>query len=260
VGPDNAVQILFPSKYIRLEMTGCRLIVLNFSQPAGTPSSGIISSSVADPEQVHIDFRDCAMMATSYSVRPAPPSIRSREKATERFVTPPPAATRPMCNTSSRCRRASSGWVAGPSPCSIAWRCPRPATSIAARRPSGSSKLPEKIGHDMESTPILYKAGCSGFHSHRVDRPQPDLGQMYLLIRDPATGEELSRFGRRHSLGSALVDGEVVHAFAAEHGRKPNEWFGDIDHFSSTDLKTWRVNWPLVAKWRASAQLLRLPR
>ena len=62
VGPDNAVQILFPSKYIRLDMTGCRLIVLNFSQPAGTPSSGIISSSLADPEQVHIDFRDCALM------------------------------------------------------------------------------------------------------------------------------------------------------------------------------------------------------
>ena len=101
-------------------------------------------------------------------------------------------------------------------------------------------KLPEKLGHDMESTPILYKGRLLWFHSHRVDRPQPDLGQMHLLIRDPATGEELSRFGRCHSLGSALVDGETVHAFAAEHGRKLNEWFGDIDHFSSTDLKTWR--------------------
>lgn len=62
VAPDNAVQITFPSKYIRLTLRGCRLIVLNFSQPAGTPSSGIISSIVADPKQVHIDFEDCILM------------------------------------------------------------------------------------------------------------------------------------------------------------------------------------------------------
>jgi hypothetical protein len=62
VGPDNAVQILFPSKYIRVKMKDCRLVVLNFSQPRGTPSTGIIASVVADPRQVHIDFEDCALM------------------------------------------------------------------------------------------------------------------------------------------------------------------------------------------------------
>ena len=102
-------------------------------------------------------------------------------------------------------------------------------------------KLPEKIGTQvMESTPILYKGRLLWFHSHRVDRPQPELGQMYLLLRDPATGEEVSRFGQHHSLGSALVEGDTVHAFAAEHSRNLKEWFGDIYHFSSTDLKTWQ--------------------
>jgi len=61
VAPDNAVQILFPSKYLRLKMKKCRLIVLNFSQPQGTPSSGIISSIVTNPDQVHIDFEDCIL-------------------------------------------------------------------------------------------------------------------------------------------------------------------------------------------------------
>ena len=50
----------------------------------------------------------------------------------------------------------------------------------------------------------------------------------------------MSHFGQRHSLGSAFVKGDTVHAFAAEHGRNLSEWFGDIYHFSSTDLKTWR--------------------
>jgi hypothetical protein len=62
VGPDNAVQILFPSKYLRLKMKDCRLIVLNFSQPRGTPSTGIIASIVKDPKQAHIDFEDCSLM------------------------------------------------------------------------------------------------------------------------------------------------------------------------------------------------------
>lgn len=62
VAPDNAVQITFPSRYIRVTMKRCRLIALNFSQPAGTPSTGVISSNVAAPEQVHVDFEDCTLM------------------------------------------------------------------------------------------------------------------------------------------------------------------------------------------------------
>jgi len=62
VGPDNAVQILNPSRYIRLKLKDCRLIVLNFSQPRGTPSSGIICSEVADPKYVHVDLEDSTLM------------------------------------------------------------------------------------------------------------------------------------------------------------------------------------------------------
>lgn len=62
VGPDNAVQILNPSRYLRLKLKDCRLLVLNFSQPRGTPSSGILCSDVADPKCVHVDLEDCALM------------------------------------------------------------------------------------------------------------------------------------------------------------------------------------------------------
>lgn len=61
VGPDNAVQILNPSRYVRVKLKDCRLIVLNFSQPRGTPSSGIICSDVADPKYAHLDLEDCTL-------------------------------------------------------------------------------------------------------------------------------------------------------------------------------------------------------
>jgi hypothetical protein len=59
--PDNAVQILNPSQYVRLKLKDCRLLVLNFSQPRGTPSTGIICSDVADPKYVHVDLEDCTL-------------------------------------------------------------------------------------------------------------------------------------------------------------------------------------------------------
>jgi hypothetical protein len=107
-------------------------------------------------------------------------------------------------------------------------------------------KLPEKIGQNvMESTPLWYRGGLMMFHSHRVDVPKPDLGKMYLFLADPATGKELTRFGQRHSLGSAFVDGDTIHAFAAYHS--DNDWFHDIHHFWSSDRKNWQRE-PAIAR------------
>jgi hypothetical protein len=100
------------------------------------------------------------------------------------------------------------------------------------------TKLPGKLGtHVMESTPLLYKGRRLMFHSRRVDTPKPDLSQMVLFLVDQETGQELTRFGARHSLGSAFVRGDEIHVFAADHTE--NDWFHDIYHFRSTDLKTW---------------------
>lgn len=90
----------------------------------------------------------------------------------------------------------------------------------------------------MESTPILFRGKSLLFHSRRVDSPRPDLDQMYLFLADESTGQELTRFGARHSLGSAFVDGGHVHVFAAAHSG--TDWFHDIDHFWSDDLQVWK--------------------
>lgn len=99
-------------------------------------------------------------------------------------------------------------------------------------------KLPEKLGTNvMESSPLWHRGRLLMFHSHRVDVPKPDLSRMYLFLADPESGKELARFGQRHSLGSALVEGDTIHAFAAWHS--DDDWFHDIYHFWSDDLKTW---------------------
>ena len=113
--------------------------------------------------------------------------------------------------------------------------------AATAQSPAPERKLTKQSGklgtNVMESTPLVYKGRRLMFHSRRVDTPKPDLSQMYLFLVDRETGKELTRFGARHSLGSAFVHGDEIHVFAADHS--DNDWFHDIYHFRSTDLKTW---------------------
>jgi hypothetical protein len=60
VSPDNALQCSFanaPQRYSRVKFKDSRLLVLNFSQPPGTPSSGIICCD-ASSNTLHVDFQD----------------------------------------------------------------------------------------------------------------------------------------------------------------------------------------------------------
>ncbi len=63
IGPDNALQVGYPGfeGYTRVLFKSCRLIVLNFSQPQGTPSTGAIYSDLAG-KFLHVDFEDCTVM------------------------------------------------------------------------------------------------------------------------------------------------------------------------------------------------------
>jgi hypothetical protein len=110
------------------------------------------------------------------------------------------------------------------------------------------TKLPDKqAAVGMESTPFIFQGrqwmlGCY--------RPSTDCGfapeTNYLAIYDLKDGKELTRFGDRHSLACAIVEGDTVHVFAPDSkGAKDNaitneNWFQDIQHFTTTDLKTWK--------------------
>ncbi len=111
-----------------------------------------------------------------------------------------------------------------------------PAAPIAEEK---LTKLPGTFGNDvMESTPLVYRGRRIIFHSRRPIGTNPALDEHYLYLKDMESGKESARFGRGHSLGSAFVEGDTLHVFAAQHSG--NDWFHDINHFSSTDMKTWK--------------------
>lgn len=74
VSPDNALQAAYPGvddRYTRVSFKRCRLVVLNFSQPHGTPSSGILCCGAKDGRQLHVDLDDCTLMGFKLFGAPA---------------------------------------------------------------------------------------------------------------------------------------------------------------------------------------------
>ncbi len=63
IGPDNALQAGNPGfdGYTRVKLKNCRLIVLNFSQPHGQPSTGVIYSTIQG-KFLHVDIEDSVLM------------------------------------------------------------------------------------------------------------------------------------------------------------------------------------------------------
>lgn len=68
VHPDNALAISYASNCVRAKLTGCRLIVLNFTQPEmGGLSTGILCTQNHAPiGRLHVDLENCIL--AGYSV------------------------------------------------------------------------------------------------------------------------------------------------------------------------------------------------
>ncbi len=91
----------------------------------------------------------------------------------------------------------------------------------------------------METAPFWYKGRAILLGCRRENGGTPDVkDRMYLSFFDLDTGDELARFASEHSFGSVYVEGDTVHAFAAEY--TPNDWTANLNHFWSNDLKNWK--------------------
>ena len=111
------------------------------------------------------------------------------------------------------------------------------------------TKLPKKfLTTGMECTPIVFKGQELLFVCHRPSKDcgyAPDTNYLAIYDYDLKDERELARFGQRHSLGCAFVEGDTIHVFAPvtkgmDKEIQKDNWFQDIYHFTSTDLKNWK--------------------
>lgn len=237
VGPDNALQVGYPKfeGYSRVRFTRCRLLVLNFSQPQGTPSTGAIYSDLAG-KFLHVDLEDCTVMGYRvFGVRNDPMFSYSTFGTNRAYV----QYRQPVPKGFERLRF----WPVEVFNDLLPARLVAPGQT-GAERPV-LAKLPFAYAQGMENTPVVFNSRPLLVTNRRNDKATCHDESTCLFIRDLVTGQELSRFGLGHSFASGFVQGTELNVFASESAT--NDWFHDIYRFSSSDLTNW-TRTPAIAR------------
>ena len=232
-GPDNALQAGYPGVddlFTRVRFTRCRLAVLNFSQPQGTPSSGIICCGCKDGRQLRVDFEDCALAGFKvFGTRHGEVAYSTAGHCTAyvQYRSPVPAGF-------ERQRFWPVDLFNDLMPARFV-----PAGAKPAARP-GLTKLPFAFPNAMESTPVVYQGRPLLVFNRRDDTKNgtDDYPRsMHLFVQDLVSGQELARFGEGHSFANAFVRDSELNVFASEG--TPRDWFKSLYRFSSTNLTNW---------------------
>ncbi|MCU0959466.1 MAG: hypothetical protein MUF48_05115 [Pirellulaceae bacterium] len=209
--------------YTRVLVKGCRLIALNFSQPAGTPNDGIIQS-VQNGKYLHVDLADTTLMGYKVlGVKVDQDSVDALGYTTHGAVQ---AYVQFQQNVPPGMHRLPQWPVAVFE--QIVPPAPRPA------RPAITDVV--RIRDNLcELSPVVWRGRLCHLECIR-----PATGGVrddyYLRICDAASGDELSRFATGYSLACALVQDDTFYAFASRW--EENNW-NDVTMFKSTDLEHW---------------------
>ncbi len=209
--------------YTRALARRCRLITLNFSQPVGTPTDGIVQSVQAG-RHFAVDFEDCTLMGYKvFGVKVDKDTVGDLKyttkgdcKAYVQFQQEIPAGFLRLDH-----------W---PVEIFAMLAPPKPADLRPALVKQGL------VRKDMcEVTPVVWQGKLCLMACVR-----PASGgtsqDYYLTLTDVESGAELARFGQGHSLGCAIVHDNTLYAFATRF--ENNDW-NDVTLFKSSDLKQW---------------------
>ena len=208
--------------FTRVKVTRCSLITLNFSQPQGTPTDGIIQS-VQEGKLLHVDMEDCTLMGYKvFGVKVKKEtageigySTKGDVKAYIQFQQEMPKGIHRL-----------AAW-----PVDVFQNLTPPS-------PRSPSRLADKelVRRDLcEISPFLWKGRLCTMESVR-----PGSGgtasDYYLLLKDVETGKEMARCAEGHGLASLLVHKNTLYIFAS---RWENGVWKDVTMFKSSDLQRW---------------------
>ena len=221
VSPDNALECGYPgfTGYTRVKFVNCRMIVLNFSQPVGTPSGGIIHTPL-DGGQLHVDLEDCTLMG--YKVFGAGKGdIQYTTKGTVRayvqFQQSVPAGFERLGLWPAEVFQG----IAPP-------QRPTPRAELA----KGGVVLRDVC----EVTPFLWHGRLC-----LMEAVRPGGGgqcqDYYITLTDVETGKVQARLAEGYGLPSILVHDGTAYVFASRY--ESANW-NDVTLFASSDLKQWQ--------------------
>jgi len=216
--------------YTRVKVQNCRLIVLNFSQPVGTPSDGIIVS-MQNGKYLHVDIEDSVLMGYKvFGVKVEKDSEKDIGYTTKGSVLAYVQFQQEVPNGFYRLQQ----WPVDTFQTIIP---PKPKRQVEL------TENAELIRKDMcELSPIIWKGKLCHLACVR-----PASGgtksDYYIELSNAETGEILAKFAEGYSLASAIVNNDVLYVFASRFD--DNSW-NDVTLFKSSDLVNWESRVVLV--------------
>ncbi len=209
--------------YTYISARRCLLAALNFSQPRGTPTDGVIQS-VQNGRYLRVDLEDCTLvgykvfgvMVDKQSEGEIIYTCRGDVKAYVQFQQQVPEGMFRL------------GW----------W----PAELFAQlapphRRPDSPFVSRELVRENLcELTPVLWRGRLLHLECVRPGSGgKPE--EHFLQFRDAETGQVICQFARGYGLASAIAHGGTMFVFASR--REPGAW-RDVTVFWSKDLQNWQ--------------------
>jgi hypothetical protein len=209
--------------YTRALARRCRLITLNFSQPQGEPTDGIVQSVQAG-KHFHVDFEDCTLMG--YKVF----GVKVEKETVGELAYTTKGDCRAYVQFQQEVPKGFHQLTAWPVEAFDALLPPKP--EIPRPEPTQG----ELVRRDLcEVTPIVWDGKLCLMTCVR-----PGSGgtkeDYWITLTDVASGAEMAHFAQGYSLACAMVNEGTLHVFASRF--ENNNW-NDVTHFWSTDLKTW---------------------
>lgn len=216
--------------YTRIKAGRSRFITLNFSQPAGTPTDGIIQS-VQNGKYLHVDLEDCTLMGYKvFGVKVDKDSAKDIGYSVAGAVNAYVQWTQEVPDKMLRLGH----W---PVEVFDEIAMPVPPDPRPAMRDEGI------VLRDVcEVSPFVWRGRLLLLVCHRPATwgKREDYS---LSVNDAETHEELTRFGTGYSLASASVQRDRVCVTASRS--EANDW-NDVTLFTSKDLKNWTQNVAIV--------------
>jgi len=211
--------------YTHVKLNRCRLVTLNFSQPVGTPTKGIIQS-VQNGKYLHVDLEDTTLMGYKvFGVEVDEDSEKDIGYTTKGSVQAYVQFQQDVPEGFYRLQQWS----------------PEVFQTILPPQPEiEKAGLAEKelIQKDLcELSPIIWKERLCHMACVRPAHGGA-LEDYYLELKDAETEEALARFAHGYGLASAHVNDDVLYVFAS---RFENNTWNDVTLFKSSDLKNWET-------------------
>ena len=212
------------SSHVRV--SGCRLIALNFSQPHGTPTDGLIQS-VERGRYLHVDLEHSTLMGYRvFGVTVAVDTVDEIQYTTRGAVQAYVQFEQEVPEGMHRLGH---------------WPADVFADLVPAPPPSRGPALVREgvVQEDLcELSPVLWRNRLCHLECIRPGG-HGETREYYLLLRDAESGEELVRIAEGYGLASACVAGDGLHVFASQWG--DGTW-NHVTRFSSDNLEHWTVS------------------